>query len=106
MFVYWVFLSEISLFYIWLNTYAIRHALINLQNVADLTSAEVVTKSCVLCILGKCTDVQIPYIDGPDRTLSLVGFGRAVSKFHYKNPTRPDPWTAWVSDKSANFVWS
>jgi len=43
---------------------------------------------------------------GPGQTLSLVGSGRVVSKFHYTNPTRPDPRTAWVSDKSADFVWS
>ena len=31
---------------------------------------------------------------------------RVVSKFHYTDPTRPDPRTAWVSDKSADFFWS
>ena len=38
--------------------------------------------------------VQIP-LDGPDQTLSLVGSGRVVPKFHYTDPrtlsaTRPD----------------
>jgi len=33
--------------------------------------------------------VQITLV-GPDR-LSLVGSGRVVSKFHYTDPTRPDP---------------
>ena len=46
------------------------------------------------------SNVQIP-LDGPDQTLSLVGSGRVVSKFHYMDPTRPDSRTAWVSDKSA-----
>ena len=45
-------------------------------------------------------------LDGPGQTLSLVGSGRVVGKFHYTDPTRPDPRTAWVSDKSVNFVWS
>ena len=45
-------------------------------------------------------------LDVPDRTLSLVGSGRVVSQFHYTDPTRPDPRTAWISDKSADFVWS
>jgi len=44
--------------------------------------------------------VRIP-LDGPDQTLSLVGSGRVVPKFHRTDPTRPDPRTAWVSDKSA-----
>jgi len=39
--------------------------------------------------------VQIPP-DGPDPTLSLVGSGRVVSKFHYTDPTRPDPRTKSV----------
>jgi len=29
-------------------------------------------------------------LDGLGQTLSLVGFGRVVSKFHYTDPTRPD----------------
>ena len=45
-------------------------------------------------------------LDGPDQTLSLVGSGRVVPRFHHADPTRPDPPTAWVSDKSADFVWS
>jgi len=49
--------------------------------------------------------VQIP-LDGSNQTLSLVGSGRVVSKFHCTDPTRPDPQNAWVSDKSADFVWS
>jgi len=36
--------------------------------------------------------------------LDLVA-GRVVPKFHYTDPTRPDPRTAWVSDKSADFSW-
>jgi len=45
-------------------------------------------------------------LGGPGWTLSLVGSGRVVRKFHYKDPTRPHPRTALVSGKSADFVWS
>jgi len=51
------------------------------------------------------TYVQIP-LNGPDHTVLQVGFGRVVFRFHYMDPTRPDPRTARVSDKSADFVWS
>ena len=44
---------------------------------------------------GLVNNVQIPP-DGPDPTLSLVGSGRVVSKFHYTDPTRPDPRTKSV----------
>jgi len=49
--------------------------------------------------------VQIS-LDVPDHTLSLVRYSRIVSEFLYTDLTRPDPRTAWVSDKSADFVWS
>ena len=53
-------------------------------------------------------NVQIP-LDGPDQTLSLVWSRpslRVVHKFRYSDPTRPDPRTAWVYDKSTDLVWS
>jgi len=50
-------------------------------------------------------NVQIP-LDAPGQILSLIGSGRVVPKFHYTEPTRPDPRTAQVSGKSADFVWS
>ena len=49
--------------------------------------------------------VQIS-LDVPDQTLWHVRYSRIVSEYHYMDPTRPDPRTAWVSDKSADFVWS
>ena len=42
----------------------------------------------------------------PDLLAVLKDAQRVVSKFHYTDPTRPDPRTAWVSDKSADFFWS
>ena len=46
-----------------------------------------------VCVLEKTVAyVQIP-LDGPGHALSLVGSGRVVAKFHYTDPTRPDPRT-------------
>jgi len=63
------------------------------------------TRVCNKVRWVRSASVQIT-LDGPDQTLWLVGSGRVVSKFHYTDPTTPDPRTAWVSDKSTDFVWS
>jgi len=63
------------------------------------------TTDFVMFLANAVGSVQIT-LNGPSQTSSLVGSGRVVSKSHYTDPTRPDPRTAWVSDKSADFVWS
>ena len=55
-----------------------------------------------MLVHGQSSEPATVPVDGPGRTLSLVGSGRIVSKFHYADPTGPDPRASWLSDKSAD----
>ena len=56
----------------------------------------------VMLVHGQSSEPATVPLDGPGRTLSLVGSGRIVSKFHYADPTGPGPRASWLSDKSAD----
>ena len=70
---------------------------------SDASPLHSLSTHTVASLTSLLTHVQIP-LDGPGWIFSLVGSGHVVPKFHYKDPTRPDPRTAGVSDKSADFV--